>query len=253
MTEKRMIVRKTTNYDVFNLIFDNREIELSKRSDLRESMRRQGFIPSLHAIVRGGEGGKYDVIDGQHRIEMARKLGLPVYYVVEDQEIDVAEINSTSVRWSLKDYLQRYLHHDPHGYYAQVKRYSEMFGLTIGQSAALLAGRTSFSKVSREFKSGHYKIKDASLAWDAADLFSEIRHITKDVGNGAFLTACYAVTLIPEFDRERFVKCAAKKFLSLKSLRKVDDYLHLMETIYNSGRGRKLPLAFLASAQLNNA
>ena len=247
MMEKRMIVRKTMNYDLFNLIYDNREIKMSGRSDLRESMRRQGFIPSLHAIVREGENGKYDVLDGQHRIAIAKKLGLPVYYVVEDLDINVAEINSTSVRWSLSDYLHRYLHHDPHGDYAEVQRYVEQFGLTIGQAAFLLAGKRSFGKVSHDFKSGYYQVKDNKTAWKAACLFCVIRNLSDNVISGSFLTACYAVTRIDWFDPHHFVKNAEHKFLELKSYRKVEDYLRMMETIYNYRLGKKkVPLAFEA-------
>ena len=46
------------------------------------------------------KGKKLYVLDGQHRLEVARQHGIPVKYTVVGAEIDVAKLNSTSTKWT---------------------------------------------------------------------------------------------------------------------------------------------------------
>src|SRR5262245_39047629 len=98
----------TKNYSLFaGGTEQNRQLELAKHKKLRESMKKNGFVPSFPIVVRRHADGVLEIYDGQHRFAFAVELELPVYYVEDKGTWDVAEINSTAKTWTLADYAKR--------------------------------------------------------------------------------------------------------------------------------------------------
>lgn len=69
----KVLIQFTKNYDMFELMEDNRDVKDEKHiKELMGSMERNGFLQS-EAISVKNNGGKYAVLDGQHRLEAARR------------------------------------------------------------------------------------------------------------------------------------------------------------------------------------
>ena len=101
-----MNISKTKNYDRFDLHEINRPVKNTKKLEL--SMIEHGFIDAhpLHVITNGN--GKLKIKDGHHRFMVARKLGIPVKYVVCDDAAGIHQLVETTNKWSLRDYLSSY-------------------------------------------------------------------------------------------------------------------------------------------------
>ena len=122
-------IRWTTNYSKFKRILGNRQIGDTSR--LQKSMQENGMLP-IPIVVNE----KYEIIDGQHRIEAAKILGLSIPYVVYAGATinDCILMNTTSKPWELIDYINSYA---DRGYpeYVKLKRlidkYNELPQRTI--------------------------------------------------------------------------------------------------------------------------
>ena len=93
----------TTNYSMFKTIDGNRRVGNTLR--LEKSMKEHGVLP-VPIIVND----KFEVIDGQHRLKAAEKLGLSVPYMVyKNADIDDCILmNNTSKPWEMIDYINSY-------------------------------------------------------------------------------------------------------------------------------------------------
>ena len=101
-------ITATKNYRLFHRSDENRALNLKKHKKLYESMRLYGFLPSFPIVCYRDAKGNLVVKDGQHRLAIAEELGLPVYYVEESIDFDVAVVNCTPKGWTLVDYAQKF-------------------------------------------------------------------------------------------------------------------------------------------------
>lgn len=93
-------VYRTTNLEQFKSLSGNRVVNVSKK--LRDSIREHGVATPIKV------NKKMEVIDGQHRLAVAKELNIPIEYEFDKTGISVAELNSTSKSWRLGDYIHQY-------------------------------------------------------------------------------------------------------------------------------------------------
>jgi len=109
----KILLQYTKNYDLFILKADNRDVTDERHiKALMESMQRNEFLKSK-AITVKNEGAKYIVIDGQHRLEAAKRLGITLWYTVDDEISDEALPDlQIAKKWLPKDYLKHFVMKD---------------------------------------------------------------------------------------------------------------------------------------------
>jgi len=98
-------IYKTNDYNKFTNILGNRDLKERNYRKLLNSMKeKQLLIPIL-------VNEKFEIIDGMHRFESVKTLGLPVYYyIVEGYNIeDVKKANLVSCNWGIDDYLTMFI------------------------------------------------------------------------------------------------------------------------------------------------
>ncbi len=101
---KQKIVQ-TTNYSLFNKAGFNRDVNDAHVAKLMKSIKDTGYIVEFPIIV----DSNYTIVDGQHRFEACKRLGLPIYYTQAKREFtasDIININSTQKSWSLLDRIK---------------------------------------------------------------------------------------------------------------------------------------------------
>lgn len=75
-------MKSTTNYDMFKFRDDNRTKIRKRHVDtLAESIQRNNQLEK-HPIVVNQD---MEIINGQHRLCAAKELGIPVYYIVQEE------------------------------------------------------------------------------------------------------------------------------------------------------------------------
>ena len=97
-------VKETKNYDMFSSINGNRPKNQLHLKRLKKSMEEELLVSPI--IVNE----KYEVIDGQHRLQISEELRLSVRYIVCDgYGLDqVHRLNQNSKNWQLIEFIKGY-------------------------------------------------------------------------------------------------------------------------------------------------
>lgn len=226
-----MQVHVTKDYSKFNIVEGNRQVNELHVKRLAKSMEEQYLISPI--IVNE----HFDVIDGQHRLQCAAMLNLPVYYVV-CQGYGLTEIhryNSNLKNWSVTDFMEGYIELG-HTDYAKYKTFKERYGFGHAESMSLLMGLNAdgFGGSSHKtFQSGGFKVKSYTKACEIADKITMVAPYYIGYRRRSFVMAMHQILLNKEFDIDTFLQ--KLKFQSTKLVDCVDTkaYLKLIEEIYN--------------------
>lgn len=238
----------TNNYGKFELLKFNRDVERTAR--LEESMKRYGYIAAYPLHVTTAKNGKFTIKAGHHRFYAARKLGIPVYYVVCDDQASIFELEESSNRWSVNDYLSAHAREGKNPDYLKVREYCDETGICINNAISLLGGHTAGTgNFQKPFKQGTFRIKKGC---DKAEIIKDIVLHAKRCGvsfynNTLFVQAVSRVIWVEDFSVFKF-KSKIKSFAAIMEKKaNLQQYLDLIEDIYNRQSRDKIPLAFMAA------
>lgn len=229
-------VLNTKNYRMFERHSDeNRPLNIGTHKKLMESMKQYGFLSSYPiSVIRNGHE-KFTVKDGQHRLMIAETLGLPVYFIEEAVDYDVAIVNSAAKGWALRDYAQKWAANGNKDYQSALE-FAERYGVPLTIAFTLLSGIANFSHIGGAFVSGTWKIKDEKYANDVAALYMKLSSMDSRIKNKRFVEACMAICRVKDFSHNRLVTNAERCREKLASYSTRDAYLDMLEAIYNFGR-----------------
>lgn len=100
------IIVTTDNYDQFKFFESNRRVKKRVVKKLTESFRTtKGMLSSKPILVNKN----LYVLDGQHRLEACREMGIPVHYtVVNDDVKEIPIYNTYQEKWDMTDFVEHY-------------------------------------------------------------------------------------------------------------------------------------------------
>lgn len=251
MSEAIPKILSTKKYELFGMLDENRPVDVGspRRRRLMKSMQKSGWIRELPMLcVRNNN--RLFVKDGQHRLAIARELGIQVWYVViESGDIDVRTINGTQTPWNFLDYGGSFAAQGKSDY-AEAMHFAKEHGIAASTAAALLIDHNSVGEISNQWKNGTFRIANRKGADIVAEVFSFVRSLNKQVGNRYMLCAIQACCLVPSFDTQRFMKAAERHPEMLAKYGSRDGYLDMIQRIYNFGRSIHFPLRIEAENAL---
>jgi hypothetical protein len=240
-------LESTTDYSVFELHELNRNLHGSQ--ELEDSMRTHGFRPSNPIHVTRNGVGKYKVKRGHNRLAVAMKLKLPVWYIVDDDNMSIYEWESDSRSlWKADDFAVSYMRGGSDDC-RKLLAFRDKHNLTLGAAASLLGGESagSSNKIKR-VKAGTFKIADTSHANEVVAIVDLCREQGVDFAcSSGFVAALSDAIRVPEFESEK-LKARVLLYPKMMSRRtSKHDYLVELEALYNYGaKGKRLPLAMRA-------
>lgn len=232
-------------------IFEVHELNRPQHEDPRllASMKKHGFMPSSPIqCVRNGKG-KLKVIRGHHRLDYAKQLGLPVWYVIDDANVDLFDLEGVKQAWSVKDFAYaRASAGDANC--AKALAFQKQHGLTLGAAVSLVGGESAGSgnKI-RSIKDGTFKsTPDMAHANAVVAITDHCREKAIEFATASAFVAAVSLTLrVPEFDRDVFLHRVTINGQQMTKRSTVNAYLEEIEGLYNyQARGRRIPLAFRA-------
>jgi len=245
-------IKETINYCKFELLTFNRNVKSTRA--LEESFRRYGFLDAypIHVVLNGS--GKFKIKAGHHRFAVARKLNIPIkYIVVEDGGISIYELERSTRNWSLADYLESYCR-TSNGEYLAVRRYHQRTGIALSRCIAILGKQISESNLRNQFYCGKFKVNDKKFA----DTIEEIVDICKAyVPNVAtksnFVGALCRIVFVEQFSVSRFsMKMKSHGLRLMDPASTIAEHTGNIERIYNFQTVDKIPLSFLADEAAKN-
>lgn len=253
MSSKKAI-HVTTNYRLFNKSSDNRPLDPKKHKRLYESMQKYGFIPDYPVIAIRAADGNLELKEGQHRLQAAESLGLPVYWTETKIDFDIGLVNDTQKPWQTIDYARKHASNGLKVYQDGID-FAEQYKIPIGTAFALLGGTTSFGNVEPQYKSGTFKIKDKPYADMVATVYSSISNMSSaGIKKQTFIEACMKVCRVSGFDPKRLISGAELCREKLVNYGTCDGFLTMLEEVYNFKRFAKnlFPLKLQAIATMRD-
>jgi hypothetical protein len=184
---------------------------------------------------------------GHHRLEAAKRLNIAVCYVVTTDSATIDELERASKSWKLIDYVKSFARQGSSDYLT-ILDWQEKSGIALMQVVSMLAGeQASSGNQLGKVKSGTFVVKDEFQIRKVAAIVNSIRKEgIKWSCDTLFVAALSQCVFLPEFDH---IKCIDKAISNRHALMKQgskDQYLDMIESIYNSHRKDRIPLAFLA-------
>jgi len=232
-------VHTTEDYFLFKPIDGNRNKNLLHMNRLKKSMQNN----YLFTVITVNEN--YEIIDGQHRFEVIKELGLPLNYIVCKgyglKEVHI--LNQISKTWNADDYLTGYCNL---GYseYLKYREFKEAYGLGHNECMSLLSGKYFRNGVD-EFYSGEFKIKDYNEACLIVEKIFMVAPYYNGYKRRSFIYAMIQLIKNKNFEFTEFIQKLKIQPTALVDCTTITQYISLVEEIYNYRRREKINLRFL--------
>lgn len=247
-------ILETNNYQKFILSPFNRPIRSTKR--LEASMKKDGFWDDEPILVKRSDNGKFIILRGQHRFYVAKKLGIPVKYLETNREVNIPLEEKTKISWKLSDYLFSYCQMRIDSY-LRLNDYHENTGIPLVCCISLVAGESAGShNRANDFKMGNYKVGNPAHSRVVASIVAAAKESGYPFwGLRLFVEAVSRIAWAEGFASE-VMKEKIRTFVQfMKKQPTMQDYVEMLDSIYNRQSHTKIPLAFLAeeAARKRNA
>lgn len=235
-----MLIQQTKDYDVFQHFGCNRRLHEGNLKKLQRSISQENMLASRPILI----DEQFRVIDGQHRLEAARRLGVPVWYQVHDgrRPEDMIMLNNAVKSWGIPDYLNFYTKNS-YANYINLSSFIEKNKVDVNIALHMLNSdrSTGFYK---DFKEGRYEFPDTTEYMNVilrkTMIDDTIEFIKKKTsGNKIYLDRvtfyCSLVTFFnrDNFQYETFMKKLQYKLDLMRPCSKKEEYLKILQSIYN--------------------
>jgi len=187
-------IEQTTNYGKFKTIRGNREINRVHLSKLEKSVADNNMLEANPIIVNE----RMYILDGQHRLLVAEKLGIPIYYVVVPSGgmPEVQRLNSNVRNWTMQNFLDSYVERGNENY-IKLKEFMDRTGLAIGLAVLLFNGAQKKTKGAdsyvQVFKDGDFKVNFQQFA---EDMFQSLIELTPYCDEESWQDRAFVTALI---------------------------------------------------------
>lgn len=227
-------IKSTTDYRLFKFINGNRKVDHAER--IEKSIRNVGLLVSPIVVNQN-----FEIVDGQNRFVACRNLGLPIYYVVQEDigGSEIGVINAVSKNWTGKDHINYYAHGDAkkedYIFFEQlIKAYPWATQRTIAYAIYGLSGFGYITKI----KNGELKCSQAQYenAVKVLDFTEQFRECVDGIGGrkeNYYFTIAFCYT-DENVDNDYLLEKFKKYYKSLDSVTSIKDAFRQVEKkIYN--------------------
>lgn len=198
-------VYKTDDLEMFKFTKFNRNVLFT---DEMLEQAKEGFVSPI--IVN-----EYMVvIDGQHRLEHAKKAGVPIEYIVKPglNEHDIVRMNTTQRKWNMLNYIESYANQGSEEYVSLLNLLNKKYaGTTVVISVA--RNQTTATDVNKLIKSGSFEFINFEETLNFLKYYEKFRKETDTPKRTKPALAMYSLFRIEGFDGDRLIrKVLQKKF-----------------------------------------
>lgn len=145
---------RTSQYNKFRIDTRNRPVDDKHVGKIMRSIQRTNLLESRPILVTKD----YKVVDGQHRLTAAKRLNLPIYYMVVDMDIEEAPtINSSQKNWDSEDYLYSYAEQGKESY-LRLLEISRETRVPSNLLMKIVSSKTNKGKTYQEFRIGKFEL-----------------------------------------------------------------------------------------------
>jgi hypothetical protein len=223
-------MESTTNYSMFKDFSSNREIDPKHVKQLVREIEKRNLL-SVNPILVDKD---FHIIDGQHRLEAAKALKIPIYYIIGDvRRDDISKINSCQKNWNQMDYINYYT---IEGRPAYVKISNLINHYPQFQTSALIAlSNPELRRCSEDIRRGDLDSINADFAREVCDIIIKLneKYLYGFVFDSRFPIALAKAMNTEGFNLDNLLKKIDDSPRSFVACHTVREYLTMIEDVYN--------------------
>ena len=224
METKKFTLHSTTDYDLFKIYKYNRKLNQKNLNNIETSIKEKGQKQPLSVSPEGY------IVDGQHRLEVLRKLKMPVWYVInhETEKDDIITVNTQRKDLSLVDYVRYYAVRGNHTFKILLQKIEDWQD-DFPPIAIMDAYATAFTKY--RIKKGVFVINEL-MGYEVLYRCKMLNPIISRSNTAVFVSAMRKVVIKqPNFDFDHFYKNVQECRLNVYSRR--DEVYEEIIRVYN--------------------
>ena len=231
-------VLKTNDYSKFKKQEGNRQLNELHLKRLVSSIQENNLLSSNPILVND----KFEIIDGQHRFEVCKQLGLPIYYLISKNLglKEVQMLNANSKNWKLDDYIDGYCNLGlvEFCYFKDLMTKNK---LGITSLLAIFAAGGHSGNAFDDVKNGNLKLPYKNRGLIILQWIKDWLHFYPGADRRTFVLALVQLYNVKGYSHEKIVQKMKYQSTKLVDCTNVKTYLALLEEIYNfKERGEKL-------------
>lgn len=227
------VVQETTNYDQFNFLAANREVNKRHVQTIKASFEDNGNFTKAQPILVNEQ---YEVIDGQHRLVAAKEMGLPIYYtIVPGLNADTARrMNLLHRKWIPLDYLRTYTSSGKRPYILFQQLLEEFPGVSISVVMEYANGVYS-NGLQKAFRNGELRLNQEMLARARRNLtrLQELTEINKSFRTRPMAQALLVAINSDGYRHRKMLEKVEARGADLQPYQNVKDNVRQLEDVYN--------------------
>lgn len=225
-------VYRTDDLSIFKTLEGNRDVKERRKQFLIESIDKNGYITNPIIVNE-----RYEVIDGQGRLEACKELGCAIDYVIVPN-IGIKEcmvLNMNAKNWGIIDFIESYARQGSEDY-KRILELSKMgFGVRTYMYANGIYGGTTIAE--KTIKEGRAKSSEKAFrkAKEALEFLQTVKPFIDNVDGrktdleSAVIFAYYDKNC----DNERLKSVIAKYYSNIGNIITVTSAMDELSKVYN--------------------
>jgi hypothetical protein len=235
------MIKQTTNYQLFKKHESNRAIDETNLKKLRNSVQSRNLLEYRPILV----DVNFRIIDGQHRLEIAKELQLPIYYQVQEdlKDEDIILLNANQKNWGFDDYLNFFMNKG-YEHYIRLNQYCLKHKLT--PTLAMITLKSKDSRKNDLFKRGKFVFVEDNV-FQGEIIIEKIKSIIdyiddnlpedklhrKFIHGARFHTALVEFLSRSDIEIDRFMNSLQVKLSWIRPVANTKEFGLIFKNIYN--------------------
>jgi|ERR1700691_875700 len=232
-------VLSTTDYSIFKKHESNRELSPTNIKTLKFSIQAANMLEFRPILV----DSDMRIIDGQHRLEVAKQLNIPIYYQIniDATHEDIMLLNNNQKRWVLPDYIHYYISRGNQEY-GRLDEFCKKHAV-LPYHALSVFGPMGESNMGL-FKRGNFKFPDEKRIEKAEDLIKQGQRVIQTINaycldakpvamSTKFRDALYKILTMDGLNVDTLCAKIVQKFNLIRKCPDIHGYYCMLRDIYN--------------------
>ena len=231
-------IQKTKDYSIFKHVAFNRERNKRHIQAIKTIISKENLL-HLHPIL---VNEKMEVVDGQHRLEAAKDLGLEVFYIQDKISYEhILNSNLFQKKLVLEDVVKFYALKDNIPSYVEFQEYINLLDLSPKAIIGLLFGTVSRPMIDF-IKSGKFSMpQNTEIVEKLIFAFSKFKDFVKEkritpfamFSSSNFTVALRNLVLMGQYDERIFFNKLEQRWFDLKPQLNSKEWTRQLISIYN--------------------
>lgn len=238
-------VFQTEEYQNFNFINGNRPLNQTKINRIIKEIESGNDMLKYYPVLVTIENDKLQILDGQHRFFISKKLKRPVYYMLTEKEQsiqEIAKVNSNVEKWKQLDFINCYIQQGNNNY-VLLKRFIDLYGINIGTSLRLLSTGTPGAEgtngdLADKFEKNLFVVKK----WEEAVTLAEKCKLFEATGfwqDRAFIIAIFKIINANLIKFQDLVEVYTKFPGAIEKQHSYKQYIQALELLFNKNKQKR--------------